>query len=67
MPKDWIVREDHPFDRGYWLRFDGMPKPIAGEFRRGEDGVHRPIDAQEEAGWIECDNDKRFEAAQLGD
>lgn len=41
-----IIREDHPFDRGYWARFDGLPRPSA------------PDEAK---GWDACDQDIEFE------
>jgi hypothetical protein len=60
MTEDWIVRENHPFDHGYWARFDGMRRP--GTFRFVA-GATRPIDPAEQAGWDVCDAELRLERA----
>lgn len=44
-----IVRERHPYDDGYWRRFDGMPRP------------HGPPETLQ--GWKDCDEELSFEAA----
>jgi hypothetical protein len=45
-----IVRQDHPFDNGYWARYDGKP---------------RPVDAAGAAGWDACDGEFRLEIDAL--
>lgn len=47
MSSDWIVRANHPYDRGYWRRYDGKP---------------RPNDKQGRAGWDDCNRELREEA-----
>lgn len=37
----WIKRKKHPFDDGYWARYDGKPRPT--------DSL------QSMAGWDSCD------------
>lgn len=59
----WIVRKKHPFDDGYWARFDGMPRPMSGTFRRDTEGVQRPISQAEQDGWDQLDDELRLEAA----
>lgn len=44
-----IVRDEgDPYDRGYWARFDGLP---------------RPADPAEAKGWDECANELKLEAS----
>lgn len=37
-----IVIENHPFDRGYWKRFNGLPRP-RGKEREGWDACHEEL------------------------
>jgi hypothetical protein len=34
-PSDKFEKSDHPFDTGYWMRYDGLPKPRQREMRDG--------------------------------
>lgn len=43
MPADWINRERHPFDDGYWARYDGKPRPRGEEQRSGWDTCDREL------------------------
>ncbi|WP_240233584.1 hypothetical protein [Devosia lacusdianchii] len=45
-----IVVEDHPYDRGYWARFNGVTRDNV----TWEGG---------QAGWDDCDDDVRREEA----
>lgn len=44
-----IVVEPHPFDQGYWARFNGEARPARGERRKG---------------WDECDTELRFDRSE---
>jgi len=46
--RHWIIRENDPFDDGYWDRFDGKP---------------RPSGAQQQAGWDACDKELAEDAS----
>lgn len=46
--KDLIIREKHPFDDGYWARYDGKPRP--------------ETNAVSQEGWDTCDAELKFEA-----
>lgn len=37
----WIVRERHPFDDGYWARYDGKKRPTGQQQRYGWDECNR--------------------------
>lgn len=50
-PSDKMVREDHPYDAGYWARYDGAPPPTDADGRRG---------------WSDCNNELRAEAKATG-
>lgn len=43
-----IQVEEHPFDKGYWARFDGEPRPVKKSERR--------------AGWDACDTELRADS-----
>ncbi|WP_157113140.1 hypothetical protein [Bradyrhizobium embrapense] len=45
MPRNWIVRERHPFDDGYWARYDGKRRPNKSltEKREGWEACDREI------------------------
>lgn len=49
MSKDWIERQDHPYDRGYWRRYDEKS---------------RPSDVQGRLGWSNCNRELRDEAEE---
>lgn len=38
-----ITIEKHPYDRGYWARFNGQPRPSAWRERQGWDQCDREI------------------------
>lgn len=44
-----IEIEQHPFDRGYWARFNGQPRPTRGEPRKG---------------WETCDEELTFDRTE---
>lgn len=58
MPDSMIERQDHPFDRGYWARRDGRPRPPVMRFARG---VTQPVDPDEHRGWDTCDDELRID------
>jgi hypothetical protein len=43
---DWIIREDHPYDRGYWARYDNKARPSGTEQRQGWDDCNRELRAE---------------------
>jgi len=45
-PSDNFQKENHPYDRGYWKRYDGEP---------------RPIKKAEAEGWDDCDKELMVE------
>lgn len=45
---DWIVRENHPYDNGYWDRYDGKPPPS-----------EQPGNRLAREGWFDCDRELR--------
>lgn len=53
-----MERLDHPFDRGYWQRYDGLPRPGKFSNLRGVTSITNPF---EHAGWDQCDSELRFE------
>lgn len=40
---NWIIRERHPFDDGYWSRYDGRPRPSGKRQREGWDDCNREL------------------------
>lgn len=42
-----IVRENHPYDRGYWRRYDGLGRPRNPLSREGWDDCNREMAAEE--------------------
>ena len=46
-----IVRQSHPYDDGYWLRFDGSPRSQCAS-------------DQGRQGWDDCNEDQEFETLQ---
>lgn len=40
---DWIVRENDPYDDGYWARFDGKRRPTGSKQRAGWDACNREL------------------------
>jgi hypothetical protein len=41
-----IVVEDHPYDRGYWARYDGLPSPGDKAGRAGWRDCNRELAAE---------------------
>lgn len=40
---DWIVRENNPYDDGYWARFAGKKRPTGRRQRQGWDDCNREL------------------------
>ena len=54
-PSDKFQKEDHPYDRGYWARYDGEGRFAATEGSQSDRGDWRN-------GWWACDRDLAVEA-----
>lgn len=52
-----ITIEDHPYDVGYWARFNGQPKPTGTSKKARE----------QRKGWNTCDRELNPATAQDGD
>lgn len=48
MSSSWITRERHPFDDGYWARYDGKPRPSGRLQRDGWDTCNRELRNEED-------------------
>ena len=48
-PSDKFEKSDHPYDIGYWMRYDGRPMPKRGETRKGWEACDKELAAEAEA------------------